>query len=80
MKTHTIVKHLQELLEEDGKKRDRIKAIEKLLNRLDDKGEKYAKKIKHADSKKEKAKFERKLTVCKAQRKKGKSVLAELKK
>ncbi len=80
MKTTTKVEHLQTLIEaDDGKKRERIKAIEKLLDKLDEKESKYGKKLKHAVGKKEKEKYDRKLSVCKAQIKKGKAVLKELK-
>lgn len=80
MKTAKIVKSLSKLFSNDeGKKRGRIKAIESLLDKLEKKDAKYAAKVKDARDKKEREKFQRKQEVCRAQIKKGKKLLKDLK-
>ncbi|MCC2113946.1 MAG: hypothetical protein KDJ16_18060, partial [Hyphomicrobiales bacterium] len=75
-----IVESLRELLESDSdkKKKKRAKEIKKLLDKLEKKEAKLGSKLKDAKSDSNREKIERRLKICKTQRRKGEEALEQL--
>ena len=79
MKLKKIVSKLEDLLESKAsKQRKKIDAMEKLVKKLREKQDKYAKKLAAAKSDKDKKKFQRKHKIAVKKYAKGAEALATL--
>ena len=79
MKLKNIIAAVQDILQGNtSADPKRIAALEDLMAKLDVKESKVRRKLKKAQTAEERAKYERKLTIVRAQREKGQKALASM--
>lgn len=79
MKLNKLIDAVQDLLQ-GGKSAnpERKAALEELLTKLEKKESKVQRKLKKAETAEDRAKYERKLTIVRAQREKGEKTLGTM--
>lgn len=79
MKLNKLIDAVQDLLQgEKSANPERKAALEELLTKLEKKESKVQRKLKKAETAEDRAKYERKLTIVRAQREKGEKALGTM--
>ena len=78
-KTYNLISHLQTLLNNGlWRSHSKIEALEKVMLKLEKKEAYFRERLAETETATEQGKLQMKIAVCRAQRNKGKKVLAEL--